>query len=80
MAREGIPYTVGEARSLIADRGHAIDEYHRELMRFLIGEIDRLEKAQKGVAWALDRFEKQNGEVVAKAARELREILGLEGA
>jgi hypothetical protein len=40
--RQGIPYTVDEARLIVADQGHAIDEYHREVIAFLVSEIGRL--------------------------------------
>lgn len=35
----GIPYSLAEAK-LVASQ-HPMDEYHRELMKWLIGELER---------------------------------------
>lgn len=38
----GIPYSLSEAEAVV--KSHAMDEYHRELMRWLIAEVRRSEE------------------------------------
>ena len=49
----GIPYTLSEARH-VAETHADMDEYHREIMCWLIYEVERLKKEVKGVNEDLD--------------------------
>jgi uncharacterized protein (UPF0335 family) len=53
-----IPYTLEEARTVISKKG-SMDEYHREIMCWLICEVERLEEDNKDLKQDLQWAERK---------------------
>ena len=56
-----IPYTLEEARTVISRKG-SMDEYHREIMCWLICEVERLEEDNKDLKQDLQWAERKINE------------------